>query len=177
MPEAGFPTRDDPRTRHLRQFFLLVVTVSCLAMIPWVAYLAAVLPVHHPAQQWNVAWVGFDVLLIGGLAATAAGAWMKRQFVVVAAVFTATLLCCDAWFDISLDWGTPDGTASILSAAFGELPLAAYLFAAALGMIRLTIRTALLVAGYTGPIPPFHKISTLGLQELVATTGGHDTAA
>jgi hypothetical protein len=95
------------------------------------------------------------------------GAWHKRQFVVIANVFTATLLLCDAWFDISLDWGTPDETASILSAVFAEVPLAVYLFYAALRILRMTIRSALVLIGHPGPVPSFHTMSIGGLNEML----------
>jgi hypothetical protein len=166
--DADFlPTLDDPHTRHLRRFFLVVVTGGCLVMIPWIGYLADALPTRHPAEHWRVAWVGFDVLLVGGLFGTALAAWLKRQVVITAAMFTATLLLCDAWFDVSLDWGTPDGTASVLSAVFCEMPLAVYLMGSALRLIRLTLRSALFAAGHVGPAPPLRKLSILGLQELV----------
>ena len=48
---------------------------------------------------------------------------LRRQIVVMLAVFTATLLLCDAWFDIVLDWGTSEVWVSLASAAFVEVPL------------------------------------------------------
>ena len=165
--DADFlPTLSDPHTRHLRQLFLLVVSGGCLVMVPWIVYLAGALPSRHPAEQWRVAWIGFDLLLVGGLLATALAAWLRRQIVIVCAVFTATLLICDAWFDVALDWGTPDGTASILSAVFCEIPLALYLMGSALRLIRLTIRSAFLLVGHDGPPPPLHKLSILVVREL-----------
>jgi hypothetical protein len=165
--DDGFlPTLTDPHTRHLRQLFLLVVTGGCLVMIPWIVYLAGALPTRHPAEQWRVAWVGFDILLVGALLATAIAAWLKRQIVIVSAVVTATLLVCDAWFDVSLDWGTADGTASILSAVFCELPLAGYLMGSALRLIRLTFRSAFRITGHDGPTPPLRKLSVLAVREL-----------
>jgi hypothetical protein len=164
---AGLPSLKDAHLRHMRQLFLTVVTGGLVVLLPWIVYLATALPDHHPENAWNVAWVGFDVLLLLGMFVTTWGAWHKRQFVVVASVFTATLLLCDAWFDISLDWGTPDETASVLSALFAELPLAGYLFYAALRILRLTIRSALLVAGHPGPVPSFRTMSIGGVSELL----------
>lgn len=167
--DADFlPTLKDPHLRHVRQLFLAVVTGGCLVLVPWIAYLAVSLPTRHQERQWNVAWVGFDVLLIGSLLVTAAAAWLKRQVVAVAAVFTSALLVCDAWFDVALDWGTPDGTASILSAVFVELPLAGYLLVNALRLIKRTIRLALHLTGHEGPIPPLRKMSVLGILELAS---------
>jgi uncharacterized membrane protein len=167
LRSAGLPSLTNAHLRHMRQLFLTVATGGFVVLIPWVVYLALALPDHHPENAWNVAWVGFDVLLLLGLLATTWGAWRRRQFVVIACVFTATLLVCDAWFDISLDWGTPDETASMLSAFLVELPLAAYLFNAAMRIVRMTIRSALLIAGHPGPVPNFRKLSIGGLNELL----------
>ena len=161
----------------MRQLFLTVVTVGLLVLVPWIVYLARSLPDRHPENAWNAAWVGFDILLLLGLFATTWGAWHRRQYVVIACVFTATLLLCDAWFDISLDWGTPDETVSVLSAIFAEVPLACYLFSSAMRILRMTFRSALLVAGHPGPLPKFHKLSIGGLSELLkAVDAGRDQA-
>jgi hypothetical protein len=130
-------------------------------------YLADVLPDHHPAKQWRIAWIGFDIALVGALLATALAAWLKRQVVILAAVCTATLLFCDAWFDIALDWGTSDQAASMLSGILCEIPLSIYLMRSALRLIRVTVRSALALSGHTGPVPPFHKMSIMGINELL----------
>jgi hypothetical protein len=161
------PNLRDPHTRHLRQLFLTVISGGCLVMIPWIVYLANALPNHHPPGQWRAAWVGFDIGLTAALLSTAVAAWMKRQIVIPAAVCTATLLLCDAWFDIALDWGTPDETASMLSAVLCELPLAVYLMATALRLIRLTIKSAFLIVGDGRPVPPFHKLTLLAVPDLL----------
>lgn len=167
LQSAGLPSLTDVHLRHMRQLFLTVVTGGLVGLLPWIVYLALALPDHHPENAWNAAWVGFDVLLLLGLLATTWGAWRRRQFVVVACVFTATLLICDAWFDISLDWGTSDEAASVLSAVFIELPLAGYLFYAAMRIIRMTVRSALMLAGHPGPVPSFRNLSIGGLSELL----------
>ena len=151
----------------MRQLFLTVVTGGCIVMVPWIVYLAQALPDNHPENAWRTAWVGFDVLLVLGLLITTWAAWRRRQYVVIACIFTGTLLLCDAWFDVSLDWGTHDEAASLLSAVFVELPLAAYLFHAALRILRMTLRSALLLTGHPGPFPAFRKVSIGGLNEML----------
>jgi hypothetical protein len=167
LEAAGLPSLKNAQLRHMRQLFLAVVTGGFVVLVPWIVYLALVLPDHHPENAWNAAWVGFDVLLLLGLFVTTWGAWRRRQFVVVSCVFTATLLVCDAWFDITLDWGTSDETSALFSAFFAELPLAFYLFYAAMRIVRMTIRSALLLAGHPGPLPKFHKLSIGGVNELL----------
>jgi hypothetical protein len=85
---------------RLRRLFLATVTTASLVLIPWIGYLAASLPDRHVAGQWKAAWVGFDIVLVGFLAGTAWCAWRRRQLLVPAAIITATLLICDAWFDV-----------------------------------------------------------------------------
>jgi hypothetical protein len=167
LQALGLPNLNDPRVRHVRQLFLTVVTGGCAVMIPWIVYLASALPARHPAQAWDVAWVGFDVLLVLGLLITTWAAWQRRQLVVIACIFTGTLLLCDAWFDIVLDWDTPDEAASILSAVLAEIPLALFLFFAALRILRYTIRSAFFLVGHRGPVPAFHKMSLGALNEVL----------
>ena len=51
----------------------------------------------------------------------------------------ATLLMCDAWFDVCLAWNTSDQLWSLLSAAV-EVPLAVLLAGSALRILRRTSR-------------------------------------
>ncbi|MFL6074007.1 MAG: hypothetical protein ACJ73S_11490 [Mycobacteriales bacterium] len=158
-----FPSLRDPHVRHVRQAALTTVTAACLALIPWICYLAASLPERHLAAQWRVAWVGFDIGLLGGLAGTAWAAWRRRQVVVLFALVTATLLVVDAWFDIVLSWGTGDLPMALISAAFGELPLAALMVFGVRRLILLTVRVARHRAGVTGPVPTFWRIPLFGV--------------
>ena len=88
-----------------RRGVLWAATAAAVVLVPWLAYLAATLPDRHRAHDWRLAWVGFDTALIVGFAATAWFGWRSRQIVITAFVVTATLLLCDAWFDVVLSWG------------------------------------------------------------------------
>jgi hypothetical protein len=57
--------------------------------------------------------------------------------VIVSATATAVLLICDAWFDVSLAFGTSGVWLSAVLAACVELPLALYLIRRVMGMISL----------------------------------------
>jgi hypothetical protein len=138
---------------RLRRIFLVAVTTASLVLIPWIGYLAVSLPDRHVAGQWKAAWVGFDIVLVGFLAGTAWCAWQRRQLLVPAAIVTATLLICDAWFDVLLDWGTPDMWWSLATAALGELPLAALLLWVALRLLRLIQRIRWRELGRDGDVP------------------------
>ncbi len=76
----------------------------------------------------------------------------------------ATLLCCDAWFDVTLDLRTSDFLVSLLMALCIELPLAALAVIGARRLMRLNIRMAGRVTGRTGRVPPLWKIPLYGLE-------------
>jgi len=137
-----------------------MVCVSVL--VPWTIFLAVSLPDQYRAHHWRLTWAGFDGLLLLGMALTVYLGWRRRQAVVPAAVATATLLICDAWFDISLDLGTPDVWWSVASAVLVELPLAGFFLHRALLLIRLTIRQAYTRLGIDEPPPPLMKIPLFG---------------
>jgi hypothetical protein len=81
--------------------------------------------------------VGFDILLLVFMAATAVLGLLRRQLLVLAAFTTGVLLVCDAWFDVMTAAPT-DMWLSVLTAALGELPLAVILITGALRILRLT---------------------------------------
>jgi hypothetical protein len=100
-------------------------------------YLAYSLPDKYVAHNWPVTWVGFDILLLLFMAATALLGLLRRQLLILTAFTTGVLLFCDAWFDV-MTAGPTDRTLSILTAVLGELPLAALLITGALRILRLT---------------------------------------
>ncbi|WP_405591796.1 hypothetical protein [Streptomyces sp. NBC_01190] len=159
QPEV--PPPSDPHVRHLRRMFLAVITGSFLFLIPWVGYLSASLPTRHVVDQWRPAWVGFDIALVAALGVTALCAWRRLQIFIPWAMVTATLLCCDAWFDIVLDWNSGELTGALLTAAFAELPLAFLLLYVSRRMTRLTVIIAWRRAGRVGPVPPLFRLSLM----------------
>ena len=73
-------------------------------------------------------------------------------------IITGTLLVCDAWFDLTLNYGSSGFTASILSAALAELPLAFGMFAGARRLVRVTVETIMQLSGGSGPAPPLWQV-------------------
>lgn len=104
--------------------FLLCAVV----LIPWTALLFATLPGHYVANHWQIAWGGFDIGLGVALATTAVLISRRSAFAEVAATVTATLLVCDAWFDVLTSRGASDVAQAIGEALLVELPLAALCF-------------------------------------------------
>jgi hypothetical protein len=100
-----------------------VFAICALALIPWIVYLWGSLPERQVSHHYNIAWVGFDVLEMLSLAATAYCAFRRSGYLSVAATCAATLLVVDAWFDV-LTSPHHERWQSIVLAALIELPLA-----------------------------------------------------
>jgi hypothetical protein len=157
----------DPRVRRRRQFGLLFMTVCCIGLAAWIAILILTLPSHYTSSNWRVVWVGLDIAELIGFAATGWAAWRQRQIVILFMVMTGTLLLCDAWFDLALDYGSSSFTASILSAVLAEFPLAFILFFSARRLIRVNVEILMQLTGTVGSAPPLWRVPLFadGLQE------------
>ena len=121
--------------RRIREWLALS---AAIALIPWTIYLGLTLPQSYSAQHWQATWVGFDVLLLVFMIATAVLGFARHHLLTLFAFATGVLLVCDAWFDV-LTARRGDFTVSVLFAALGELPLAAVLIGGALRIARLQI--------------------------------------
>ncbi|GAA3778436.1 hypothetical protein [Streptomyces chiangmaiensis] len=141
------------RRRVLRQLGLCV-----LALVPWTIYLAVSLPDRFEARHWPWVWVGFDVMLLVTLAGAGVAVRLRRQVLVPLSFVAATLLLCDAWFDVSLSWGKEDVWASAASAVLVELPLAVLLIMRARRALKISVGLAWQRLGLAGDPPPLHKM-------------------
>jgi hypothetical protein len=110
-----------PRPRWV----VALLAAVALFLVPWSLYLTFTLPARHVTFHYDLAWVGFDVGLTISLSATAWAALRGSQWLVPFAAVSATMLCCDAWFDIVTSRAGRDFLEAIGEAAVGELPLAA----------------------------------------------------
>jgi hypothetical protein len=122
---------------RVRRVRLVLMAGAIVGLIPWTVYLAMTLPDKNIAHNWPATWVGFDVLLLVFLAATAVLGLLRRQLLVITAFTTGILLICDAWFDV-MTAAPADRWLSVLTAVVGEVPLAAILITGALRILRLT---------------------------------------
>jgi hypothetical protein len=118
---------DDARVRlaRRRRTVLAVAALACVALVCWAGWLSTDLPARYLVGHWDLAWVGFDLLLAGCVGATGVLTWRGSPFRAGAAFATAVLLVCDAWFDVVTATGSGYLLTSVLSAALVELPLAA----------------------------------------------------
>ena len=155
---------DLPGNPRARAFALIAVIGCGLLLAAWIGVLAVTLPRYYRSGGWRGAWVGFDLGLLITFAITAWAGWRHRQLVIVCLVVLATLLCCDAWFDVTLDLRTSDFLVSLVMALCVELPLAALAVVGARRLMRLNIRTVGRLTGRSGRVPPLWNIPLYGME-------------
>jgi hypothetical protein len=110
--------------------------------------------------------VGFDVALLISLAATAVLAWLGRQVMIVACFITATLLVCDAWFDVTTSSNWRDTALSSADALLVELPLAALLAWVGYKLMRFAVIRTSRISGHE--TTSLLKVPLLGLPVLAS---------
>jgi hypothetical protein len=142
------PTKAGERRRKI---LLAAIIVCCVVLAIWIGVLATTLPRYYRAGGWRGAWVGFDVAELGAFA------------MVICLVVLATLLCCDAWFDVVLDARTKGFLVSLLSALLIELPLAAVAILIARRLMRTTNAMLLRSRGVCGPMPGLRKMPLIAV--------------
>ncbi len=114
----------------------LYIIIS-LAMIPWTIFLGFRLPTEHLSRNWDITWVGLDIAMIASLLVTGILAKMQSIYMVVSAVVTGTLFVADAWFDIlGYNIGSIGFSEALITAFFGELPMAIMSFTLAIHGLR-----------------------------------------
>ena len=123
---------------RMRRIRLGLMTGGSIAMIPWLGYLSVTLPANYVAHNWTATWVGFDILLVGFMLATAVLGYLRRQLLVFVAFTSGVLLICDAWFDI-MTAAPKDLWVSAVTALLIEVPLAIFLITGAQRIVRLSM--------------------------------------
>ena len=159
--ENADPGPDQVSSRR-RAIVLAVIIVCCVVLAAWIGVLAVTLPRYYRAGGWRGAWVGFDLALLAAFAVTGWAAWRRRQVLIICLVVLATLLCCDAWFDVLLDARTQGFELSLLSALFVELPLAALAVLGARRLLHLNIAVIRRYEGETGHAPRLRQAKIIG---------------
>jgi hypothetical protein len=97
------------------------------ALIAWTVHLGLSLPHRFAARHWNLAWVGFDALIVAALVFTAWAAFFKRTLLMSGGFLVcAALLLCDAWFDSVTSWGSSSQGSSLAFALSIEVPAALF---------------------------------------------------
>jgi hypothetical protein len=113
---------------RLRRLIAPFFALAGLVLIPWTIWHMFSLPAHHESENWRTVWAGFDLAEAAALVGVALTALRGSLWLGPVAAITGTLLCVDAWFDITLEAGGQNLLAAVLEAALVELPLAAICF-------------------------------------------------
>lgn len=128
---------DDPHDlRRRRRLRITVAGAAALLLVPWVLYLAFSLPTVHKVRNWDVMWVGFDVVELALLALTFWLGYRRRLVALLVGFATGVVLLCDAWFDIMTS-APGDLWQALLAAAVIEIPLAVLLMSGAFRALRI----------------------------------------
>jgi hypothetical protein len=123
---------------RIRRVRLSLMIGGSIAMIPWLVYLSLTLPQNYVAHNWTATWVGFDVLLVAFMLATAVLGYLRRQVLLLAAFTAGVLLICDAWFDL-MTAGPDDVWLSVVTALLIEVPVGIFMIRGAMRILRLTM--------------------------------------
>jgi hypothetical protein len=124
--EGAAETVRDPSERSVARAVSLAawgLAAGAVLLVPWTVYLAVTLPRHVLAVHYDLAWTGFDVMLVVILAAAAYAAFRAPRWLPVWASSAATMLVVDAWFDVITSHGM-DKAWAVLAALLVELPVA-----------------------------------------------------
>ena len=150
-----------PAAARGRSSVLLSATAAAVVLAPWLIHLAGTLPDRQRAHDWRLAWVGFDGALMLAFAAIAWFGRRSRQIVITALLVTATMLLCDAWFDVVLSWGSAEETTAIVTAIGGEIPFAVFLLTVYHRLVRSPTAQPWRDRGGAGDPPPFRQLPVL----------------
>ncbi|WP_225826922.1 hypothetical protein [Streptomyces naphthomycinicus] len=98
----------------MRKWTLILLGAAAVVLVPWTAVLATTLPSSTRVHHWSMAWIGLDVLLATGCAATALLGLRGDPRARLTASATASAAVLDAWFDMTT---ARTGTALLQAAA------------------------------------------------------------
>jgi hypothetical protein len=106
-----------------------LLAVLGIGLLPWTIWLGLSLPSRKVAEHWDLAWVGFDLVLAAALLGTALALVGRSPLLRSFAAATGALLVSDAWFDVVTASTSRERWFAVGLAVVGELPLAGLCFA------------------------------------------------
>ncbi|MGW2745261.1 hypothetical protein [Streptomyces sp. NPDC001450] len=115
----------------LKKWTLILLGTGAVLLVPWVVVLALTLPSSTEVRHWSLAWIGLDVLMATGCAATALLGLRADPRARLTAAATAATAVLDAWFDVTTSRSGGD-LAMALGCAVVETALAGACVAMAL---------------------------------------------
>ncbi|HEU5270370.1 MAG TPA: hypothetical protein VFU36_10650 [Jatrophihabitans sp.] len=136
-----------PDNARLVRWAAPLFLVCAAILLPWIVIAGITLPSRSLSRNYNLAWAGYDVILLLGLAGTAFTTLRRTRFLPIAAAATGALLTADAWFDVLTSPAGWDEVEAIAMSVFAELPLAAVCFWLAWHSQEMMERRLVLLAG------------------------------
>ncbi len=125
------------QAKHLPKIMGSLYGVGAVALAIWTIGLAYNLPTRHIVRHWDLAWVGFDVLIGSTMLLTGFFAVRRSGYIILSSGALGSLLLTDAWFDILMSRPGVESHRAIFYAVFIELPIAIFSFFIA----RYTLKT------------------------------------
>jgi len=113
-----------PDNARLVRWAAPLFAVCAAILLPWIVIAGITLPARSLSRNYNVAWAGYDVILLAGLVGTAICTLRRSRWLPILSSATGALLAADAWFDVLTTpggWGLAE---SVAMAVCAELPLA-----------------------------------------------------
>lgn len=121
--------------------------VACaVILLPWIVIAGITLPARSLSRNYDVAWAGYDVILLIGLISTAVTTLRRSRRLPIAAAATGALLTADAWFDVLTSPAGWEQAEAVAMSLLAELPLAATCFWLAWHSQEMTERRLVLLA-------------------------------
>jgi len=117
-----------PDNARLVRWAAPLFAVCAAILLPWIVIAGITLPSRSLSRNYNLAWAGYDVILLLGLAGTAFATLRRSRLLPIAAAATGALLTADAWFDVLTSPAGWDEVEAIAMSVCAELPLAAVCF-------------------------------------------------
>jgi hypothetical protein len=87
--------------QRMKRWTLILLGSAAVLLVPWMILLALTLPASTEVRHWSLAWIGLDVLMAAGCAATALLGLRGDPRARLTASATASVAVLDAWFDIT----------------------------------------------------------------------------
>jgi hypothetical protein len=128
QPPAILTSGAEHSERVVRPRLALLYFVSAIVLVPWTVLLFLTLPGRERAAHWDIAWGGFDALLIVVFTGCAVRILRLSPRSAIVTAVAGALLVTDAWFDVMLASTTEDLVVALLMAFLVELPMAALCF-------------------------------------------------
>src|SRR5690349_17944873 len=64
-----------PPVHRRRRTVVVAAALACAALLAWMLRLGTALPARYLVGHWDLAWIGFDILLTASIAATGVLTW------------------------------------------------------------------------------------------------------